>query len=824
MRNFIMSLIMGIGIFFAVPFFWCAADELPIDPGSISAWTADTDSNVYITSGEPTSGISLEMNYGYRNTAKSGHKLPVNISIANYEQNKISGKLSVETHAGIETGGGNFDSVLNRYIFNVEAQPDEVTVIDGIISVSEETGRVSLRLYDEEDNLLAEKQVTVNIMPNGSEVLIGLLSDKPEELGYFNGISIAQTALRTHTIELDPETMPEKSLELEQLDVIIISDFNINRISRNKLKAIAEWVEYGGVLLIGSGKNPDAADFYGSYLDDFSISEPYSEDVDMGMKYSKNGPDGAVLKLDVCNIFAMNGIQIMQASDIPMLTAASHGSGIMAFTAFDLCDVSEFCSQEMNYTDELISSLLGSGRIEGLINSAGSSSEIYEETEYFLGMTDPGRMPVIALYIMIAVIYIAFIGFGLYMWLRGRGLELYYHVFVIISAFVFAFAIWFIGTGSRRDSVELNYAAAREIYGNSISESGFMRISTSATDEYSVTLPAEYDIYPIAAGSGHNGDKQEKNIELYYGDDLKLIKASGLGSFAGSSFEFSSRKSENETPDITADIRFFKEEIDGKISNRSDYDLEDAAVLLYGRAVKLGTVPAHTEIELSEFTPVITPTGDPETIAAYITGLNEFDEGTDEYISALGKTRYLNYYMQEALVSYYSSARLVAFSGNNEIFSDISFDKRAEVRGNRLEVCFADVEANRDKVVWRTGISTEPSVVSGDYDTASNTSRGSAVIEYSLGTDLSIGSLYFTELNEDFESDKLKAFSGQISLYNYQSGNYELIRDKREFKRSEIRPYLSPANTIMVRYLPDDGSSSQISAFLPVPNITGTER
>ena len=836
MLKWISGFLTGAAVLSA-SFFCCFAETASEDPGSAGNWNFGQDSSVSISSGEK-SGITLEMTYGYQNTAKSGHKLPVGISIVNHEETDFEGWLLIETPGSVEAGIGVFEDSVNRYACEVNVPGETGILLDRLISIPEEQGRAVLRLTDGGGRIVSRKEVVIDIPRDGKELLIGILSNTPEQLDYFDGISVAQTSLRTRTIELDPADMPETSLELEQLDLIVISNFNIIQLKERQIAAIEEWVENGGVLLVGSGISPKAANVFGRNVPEFSISAPERKSIDMGMKYSKTGPDGAVLDLDVCDIVAPGGIQVMQSADTALLTAVTGINGIIGFTAFDLCDISEFCSQEISYTDEFLQALLGSSRIERLISSAGSSNDVFERTERFLGVSDTGNLPNIGIYICLAAAYLAFIGCILYFWLRSRGLEIYYHPFVVIAAFGFAFLIWVIGSRYRNNGITLHYAAVRELHSGSRNESGFLNLFSAASEEYSIQVPDHYELYPVvhSTDAGTAGaeeemqtDRQENSLSTVFefcGDEgHKSLTASGLGPFAGMMLEFSSREpSRAETDDISAKISFFNEEISGRIQNNTEHTIEDAAILLYGRVVRLGEIPAGTELNLEGFQSVVTPTADSGAVADYITGIRTYEPDSPAYILALKRSRFLENYMQESLEAYYGGARLIGFCEEENMFSDLQISIPVEISGTLLKVCFADSEFRRGRQIWRNGLSYDPTVISGEYDTASNTSRGSVVLEYNLGTDVNISSLEFAEMDAEFESESLSAFRGQISLYNYQKGNYEYIRDKRIFKGAEIRPYLSPANTLMARFLPDDTSSVQIPVFLPVPNITGAER
>lgn len=798
--------------------------------------------------------VSLEWSYGYRNIAKNGHKLPFSVRINNGTDKDIDGRLVISVDGSVETGIDTFEPAVNSYSYEVSIPAQSETVYDNVISVAGADDLAELQLYDG-DRLIADQKERISISSDDTELLIGILSDTPDRLEYYNGVSLAQTSLRARTIELDADTLPQNELELEQLDLIIISNFNPDRINDRQLNAIEAWAENGGVLLIGSGRDNRLAKRFGAFRDGFEISEPYRANIDMGMQYSKNGPDGAVLPLTVCSINVQSGVQIMQSSDTAVLTVVNENAGTIGFAAYDLCDIDEFCTQEISFTDDLLTDLLGYSRIERLLNAAGSSREVYEDTNEFMGVASPSDMPGISIYIIFALCYLSAMVL-LYYKLRNRGLELYYHAFVVVTAFAGAFVVWIMGSGSRYDGLSIDYTAVREIHGKDISESGYIRIFSAASDGYSISIPAGYEVYPIvhsaeesdtradstagsssadAAGraalstdaSEHSTAVSSERI-IEFGTKAsgeKSIRAAGLGPFAGTLAEFSAEVSEPGDGDaVKAKISFSSELFNGTAENNSPYDLEHAALILYGRVLKLGRIKAGSSIEINDMEAVSVPTAEPFAAAAYITGLDSLDTGDQDYAATLKETRFLSNYIADSLGSYYSGIRLIGFSEGEDIFDSLTADRHADISGTMLKAVSAEAELGSDGMVWRTALSTDPQVVSGDYDTASNTTRGTVVLEYSLGSDINIAALYFNGLSELFNTENLSAFNGRISMYNYMTGGYDDKQLDYSYSGEDIAPYLSPANTITVRYIPDDSISSGARVFLPAPNIIGEEK
>ena len=132
--------------------------------------------------------------------------------------------------------------------------------------------------------------------------------------------------------------------------------------------------------------------------------------------------------------------------------------------------------------------------------------------------------------------------------------------------------------------------------------------------------------------------------------------------------------------------------------------------------------------------------------------------------------------------------------------------------------------------VYRVALSEEPKLISGEYNVYDNTTGGNAavILEYFLGTDVNITGLEFNSLSEEFEGmrdrdqNALYAFDGDIALYNYYTSSYDNMESgKMSFDADELTAYLSPGNSITVRYIPKESTSSDAAVFLPIPAVTG---
>ncbi|MDO4438643.1 MAG: hypothetical protein Q4B86_04255 [Eubacteriales bacterium] len=771
-------------------------------------------------------GVGLKLSYGYNNIAKSGRFLPVNIEIDNYLGSTINGSIILEIP--------NENDKLMRYVYPVNVEDGKTEDVKGTISISDDVNKINIRLEDEAGLVLAEKESAIKVQGNGAEILIGILSNRPEKLSYFRGVSISNSELKTRTVSLTPGDIPTNEEGLDQLDVIVISDFNVNRLSDEVIEAIWGWVKNGGSLLIGTGNSVESIGRFRAKIKDLEISEAEIRDVNMGIKYSTDGPDGAVIKLPVRDIYIPEGTQVMQSGDTAVMTTVSVESGVIGLTAYSLCDISDFCAEQLGYTDELLQSLMGSSRIKRF-SKLNADAQSFISAEQLVNNVDPDRMPMVFFYFLVSISYVLLIGPGLYFFMKYRGVGSYYSFAAIFVSSCAALVLWLLNSSVRFDGPFVNYAMIREITEENVDETGFINISTPVKTNIEIGLSKDSMIQPIVKNATKENETRvseypDSSISILRKEDRNIIKAENVKPFSENCFEIYKKSENTGTMPVELTVRLYDEQLVGSIKNLTENDLEDVTLLLYGRLLYIGDIRSGEERKIEGENLLYGPTGSMGLTARYITGLDEAKEGSREYLKALAKTNVLSYYMQESLSSYYPGARVIAFSEENK---DLRENNIAESYGISLIVAPVDIDLSQGGEYYRSVLSQEPKIISGDYQADTNTTRGSAavVLEYSLGTDMELTGLNFHNLSQEFsgrndeDGSRLMAFQGAKAIYNYSTSTYDLIDSgKLHFTKEELSPYLSPANTINVRYIPDENAEAGINMFLPVLTVTGVEK
>lgn len=103
------------------------------------------------------------------------------------------------------------------------------------------------------ENIILNKYITPKIINSGSMV-IGLLSETSEELYYIKSINPYFLEDRhVEIINLDKNI--DYSLdELDNINVIIIDNFNIDALTKEKQELFLKWINRGGLALVGTGE------------------------------------------------------------------------------------------------------------------------------------------------------------------------------------------------------------------------------------------------------------------------------------------------------------------------------------------------------------------------------------------------------------------------------------------------------------------------------------------------------------------------------------------------------------------------------------------
>lgn len=775
--------------------------------------------------------VSMDISYGYEDSAKGGRYLPVNVTIQNNQETPVEGTLEIKTRESDET--------VYRYDYGVEIEAKGSETTRYYIPLGTAADELELSLADDSDNVLLSRKVKLNVSRDVPELFVGVLSDAPWELHYLNGVGINYSTLRTRTFELDGTDFPEDEVGLSLFDVLVVNNYKLRDLSGTQTAAIMNWVQDGGVLILGTGDRVDdtLGRFAPELLDD-SYGTPNITHINLAEDFTAvNEPGAGMLAISCVDVPLHGGNVILSSNGFPLLTAAVKEQGLVAVAAFDLGDIAAFCEKQTSYVDYLFTNLLGEERINQLaeVVYSGNSGRFWA-VQGLINTGDVDKLPNLWLYVGITGLYLIILGPGLYLFLRGRGLQNMYRKGVVIVALGFSALVYVLGMPTRFRSTFYTYAAIQDVTDDYITDTTYINIRNPYNRPYTVELDPGYRLLPITRSSQYTVGGQSLDVDEPYqiairtGEDTLMVKGQNISAFTPRYFRLERRTENTDRVGITGEVDYFEGQIQGTLTNQFPYPIENATLVLYGNMVQIGRMEPGETKNLADYELLRYPLGDSYLAAEHISGEDAYasaDIRDTNYMLALERSNLTRFYLDNYLNAYTADARVIAFSTQKEE-SRFLKNPSEETYGITMLTQTVPVNASKDSSIYRSVLMKTPKVLGGSYDAETNSMSGAEplTLEYQFGTDIDVESLTFENVSEEFAgtgSSLSHIFTGSIYFYNYATGNFDKMDlDGTTLDVEQLKAYLSPGNTLTVRYAYNGGGFDAIQ--LPMPMVAGRER
>lgn len=793
---------------------------------------------------EEEAPLTLDVTYGYQNTAKSGRFLPLHIVMVNHQQEDFRGTLRVtamEPDFQSYNGQVEYDTYRYEYPVEIRGNSDEEKVLS--ISLGTRVDKMYISLLDESGHEAARRRLKLKLNMDTAELFVGVLSDNPDKLLYFNNAGIHYGTLRTRMIEMTADSLPSTELGLDQLDVLLISDFDTGVLSDQQADAVWEWVQKGGVLLIGTGaRGSDTLHAFRSRLLDSQVPQPELNEVNMGVEYAVDRPEGATIPLVCSEVQLKGGSELFSSDELSVLSAVSVGNGTAAVAIFDFKDIEEFCRENISYVDQLFTALLGEDKINSLSSAMDSStSSQFWSVQGLINTGNINRLPRVGLYVTLAVAYVVLAGPGLYFFLKQRDLRQYYRPAVAGLSLCCTGMVLLMGISTRFNGPFFTYASIRDMGEEEVSETTFINLRAPYNKPYSVELDPSYTLYPITGSPYYDGTPvpkftgdEDPAITICYSEDVTKISAGTIGAFNSRFFQLERQQENTAGEGFTGDISAFDGKITGTLTSHYDQAVENVAVLLFNQMIMINHMEPGETVVLDEQKVIYGPTNFGYAMAAQITGASQYQQERDTrnaaYVEALERTNLLSFYIESYLSGYHTEARVVAFSSDREE-SQFLKNPGNDTYGCTLLTSSIEVNYEKNGMIYRSAMQKRPNVLSGDYYASNNTMYGIAplILEYYLGNDIEVVKLDFHQPSEEVVENLryyyTVPFSGGMYFYNYNTGTYDSMdANVTEYSKKKLEPYLSPGNTLTVKYVYDTSGDYTWNIMLPVLTVTGRRK
>lgn len=790
---------------------------------------------------ESVSSASVDMNvtYGFQEYVKRGRYVPLYITLHNQDSETFSGTIQVMTMEA------DREYYLYEHPITVESQKTAKETISVPLSVLSDI--FYIRVLDSQGLEAAFKRLKVNCEKDIAELFIGILSDSPQSLEYWNnvGLTTNYNYIKTKALYLKGQEIPKSAMDLDQLDLLLITDYDARKLTRDQLTAIDEWVNHGGVLLLGTGNGAEG--ILDTFVQEY-LEEPYGDaqekSVNMGAEFATTGPGDADVLLPCMDLALNAGTAIAESDDMALLTSIPKGQGSMVVSAFDYKDIAEFASRQPSYVDKLIHRLFSTDTLENFYQETvfGSLNE-YWNVQSMLGNSNMDRIPNVVVFIVVIVLYVILVGPGLYLILKKFDKAEYFRLSVMICAFLGTGLVYFLGQRTRFQDPFYSYATILDQDGENIQDETFMNIRAPFNQPYSVSVQGDYHLTALTqVDYGYYGaeptftGEEDYNVAIYYGEENTKISIQDVEAFTPKIFRLERGYESQWGEGLTGNLTLYDGGAKGKVVNHTDYDLSDVAVLMYGNYIYVGDLEKGQEKDLETLTVTPYSVGFYYNVSGKITGSSKFkqpDVNNPEYLTALARSNVLSYYISSHFAGYTEEAKIIGFAADHE---KLDFVINEEYCSQGIEMLASSLQVNTlyEGKIYRPVLRDTPTVVNGSYESRLNATFGTdpVTLEYSLGNDLEIEKVDFNlipilDSEEEEEEGRFyyTTFKGKMYFYNYDTGQFdEKNLDQKSFFDYELGPYLSPANTLMVKYVSEKASEFQWDTCLPVLSVVGREK
>ncbi len=753
--------------------------------------------------------VNLEVTYGYQNTAKAGHYLPLTIVLDNTQEETFSGYVYVYM--------ADSGKRLYQYRYQAIAEGGSSAELKVNVALGGQVNQLLVKAVRRDGTVLGSRRIGLEVDQSGATLLLGILSDKPEKLSYFNDVSLNDGLLHTRTVTLDSEKLPKDETELDQLDMILVTDFDMSKVSEAEARCLRRWAENGGILLFGSGKNGAAA--MSPWFSEL-LQQPLVPTRELTTADALLGTEGGQQRFSLwlSPVYLENGRELFSMNGLPLLAELSEGSGLIAAAAYDFCELQRFATEHEDYAGAVLTAVLGQSRLASLsVSSSEQSAAQYESLEALMNLSDLSKLPHAELYMLLLFVYVLLAGPCLYWLMRNRCvLQLYRPAVLLLSVF-FTLAIWVLGIPTRFNGTFLTYAKLRDVSAESVDETDYINVRSSDRNHCGLEIRTEYYVYPVQRGEGFAGDLQKLAdsqdtacTDIFYDRESTSLEMRNEEPFTAGYFELHN-KMPNSSGCFTGSLTLDGEALQGTIRNDTGETLTDAAVLLYGRLCPIGTLAAGESVELTGLPVLQVPVGQSSYLASLCTG-------------GSGRS-FLSYYLENNMSGYFSNARLIGFV--REDSADFVAGKGVESYGVTMVTAALPLTEIDGEDRSYAALSRDPELVSGDYEARSNSISGKeiTVLTYHLGDNAEISGLRaMTELQlPDTEDSDLTLFRGSVCFYNYESGGYDSISLDTPLEEQQLAPYLNDGNALQVRYTPRNDSGGQ-RQYLPMLLVRSREQ
>lgn len=224
-----------------------------------------------------TYDFEVSLNAGYGQKVLVGYGAPFEITVTNKNTSNFEGCLQL-----IIPGFEN-NNIL--YEEEIALGAGETKTVEIVAAVPVPAEFVNVRMTNKRGKVLWSELQKINVSKNKNDIRVGVLSDDFSALGYMDRVHfLSDNTKYTSLVELSASDFPVNYAALDMLDIILISDFSTDLLTKEQMNALNLWVKKGGILIIGTGStaNKTLSGLYGNIINE-KVTSTTSKNTTLGL-------------------------------------------------------------------------------------------------------------------------------------------------------------------------------------------------------------------------------------------------------------------------------------------------------------------------------------------------------------------------------------------------------------------------------------------------------------------------------------------------------------------------------------------------------------
>ena len=756
--------------------------------------------------------LTLNATYGINNNARSGSLLPLEIDISNREDVDFTGVIVCNVYE-------NNESVYRyNYDFNIPANGNYKK--NAYVSIADRANTIVVEVRDKLDVLITSQRINIDLYSLGNKLIIGIISDNPAKLQYFDRLSLNNGNIMTTTVNITNDNFENNRDILELVDLLVISGIDSKNIGDALNSSFNKFLNNGKVILLGTGENA------GFNIPTAFLKYQQGPSFELDKKINLNGKF-----TDFANVYDFldlkttayrfdDNINVFDNDGDILIGNRIVAGGVLSNAVFDFCDISSIMTDNPIFISKLIENIMGPNRLSQAENNQNINQNRYQNIRDLIAVFESENYPDVFNIAIIIGFYVLILTIVLYSVLRLFRKLKYYGICAFLVSLVFVFIIHLESLDSINKDNVLSFQSITEVDNSSSKEQVFMNIMSYDGKDYNIRTSSNNSLYPVLSNNDKSiaireddegDDTNKKYIDLYVDENEYIAQSTNVKPFDTTTFLYENNNDLNSYYPLDISLEFFDGELSGRVTNKTDKKIQDSSIIFLGKTLYIGDIDENSSVILNKIVPFNSPIG------------NNLMQS--ELMCYYPKTKLVKYYLDNNVHQLLKQAKFFGFIDGNETIN-LESDNIKKMEGNTLLIKNVDVVYAKDKQYDICSLDYTVNNIRGKYYDLNNSIDGNqdVINVYHFDSNYNIKKIYFENLS-DYDTDRGEneyniPYYGAVRVKNISTDQYDYVI-LNNLNDIELRYYIDESNSLTVMFSPSGTDVLNRKMSLPIIRAIG---